>query len=277
MYSKVYVEITNICNMHCSFCHGHSRKLRQMTEGEFACVLEKLKGYTNFIYYHLMGEPLTHPLLPKFLRMAGERGYKSVITTNGTLLPKRGDELLDAGLHKANISLHSFENGTEEDHIAYLRGIAEFTRKAAERGTIVTFRLWNQGCDEGKNDFALEKLQEFLPGDWMPNTRGVRVRDKVFLEMADRFAWPDKEADIQGEKFYCYGMKAQIGILVDGTVVPCCMDSDGVIDLGNVYTQELEAILQSKRAQDILDSFACGKASEDLCRRCGFAQKFVRK
>ena len=99
MYSKVYVEITNICNMHCSFCHGHSRKLRQMTEGEFACVLEKLKGYTNFIYYHLMGEPLTHPLLPKFLRMAGALGYKSVITTNGTLLPKRGDELLDAGLH----------------------------------------------------------------------------------------------------------------------------------------------------------------------------------
>ena len=276
MYSKVYVEITNICNMHCSFCHGHSRKARRMTEEEFACILEKLKGHTNFIYYHLMGEPLTHPQLPEFLRMAGRQGYKSVITTNGTLLPKRGDALLAAGLHKVNISLHSFEEGDPEDHIAYLRGIADFTRKAAENGTIVTFRLWNQGCDDGKNDFALAKLQAFLPGDWKPNTRGVRVRDKVFLEMADRFAWPDKDADIQGEKFYCYGLKAQIGILVDGTVVPCCMDSDGIIDLGNVYEENLDTILGGKRAQDILDGFQCGKASEDLCRRCGFAQKFVR-
>lgn len=276
MYSKVYVEITNICNMHCSFCHGHSRGLRRMTKEEFACILEKLAGYTHYIYYHLMGEPLTHPQLPDFLRMAGEKGYKSVITTNGTLLRRRQAELLDAGVHKVNISLHSFENGTEEDHIAYIRDLAAFTASAAEAGTIVTFRLWNKGFDGGKNEFALQKLQEFLPGDWTPNTRGIRVRDKVFIEMADRFAWPDKDADIQGEKFYCYGLKAQIGILVDGTVVPCCMDGDGIIDLGNVYKEDLDAILQSKRAQDILDGFQCGKASEDLCRRCGFAQRFVR-
>lgn len=276
MYSKVYVEITNICNMHCSFCHGHSRKLGRMTEADFACILQRLKGYTNFIYYHLMGEPLTHPLLPKFITMAAEQGYKSVVTTNGTLLPCHGDALLDAGVHKVNISLHSFEDGTREHHTDYLRGIAEFTQKAAQRGTIVTFRLWNQGCDDGKNQFALDTLRILLPGDWMPNTRGVRVRDKVFLEMADRFAWPDKDADIQGEKFYCYGMKAQIGILVDGTVVPCCMDSDGIIDLGNVFHQQLADIVASPRAQAILDSFQCGKASEDLCRRCGFAQRFVR-
>lgn len=276
MYSKVYVEITNICNMHCSFCHGHSRKARRMTGEEFARILDQLQGYTNFIYYHLMGEPLTHPLLPEFIRMAGQCGYKSVVTTNGTLLPRCGDALLEAGLHKANLSLHSFEDGSEEEHIAYIRGLAEFTKRAAERGTIVTYRLWNKGFDDGKNDFALAKLQEFLPGDWTPNTRGIRVRDRVFLEMADRFAWPDKDADIQGEKFYCYGMKAQIGILADGTVVPCCMDSDGVIDLGNVFRENLNTILQSKRARDILDGFQCGKASEDLCRRCGFAQRFVR-
>ena len=66
MYSQVYVEITNICNMNCSFCHGHSRAPRQMTEGEYARVLEQLSGKTQYIYHHLMGEPLTHPLLPRF-------------------------------------------------------------------------------------------------------------------------------------------------------------------------------------------------------------------
>ena len=110
VYSRVYVEITNICNMNCSFCHGHSRDLRRMTETEFSAILEKLKGQTEYIYYHLMGEPLTHPELPAFLSLAKEKGFRSVITTNGTLLCKRQEELLATDLHKVSISLHSFEN-----------------------------------------------------------------------------------------------------------------------------------------------------------------------
>ena len=100
MYRKVYIEITNICNMSCSFCHGHKRKKRQMSLGEFTLILDKLKGQTEYIYYHLMGEPLTHSELPEFIKTAGERGFKSIITTNGTLLNKRKTELLNAGLHK---------------------------------------------------------------------------------------------------------------------------------------------------------------------------------
>ena len=111
MYSRVYVEITNICNMSCSFCHGHKRAPRRMTEEEFSIILDRLQHHTQYIYYHLMGEPLTHPDLPVFLQMAKERGFRSVITTNGTLLPKRGDEILSAGVHKVSISVHSFEDG----------------------------------------------------------------------------------------------------------------------------------------------------------------------
>ena len=275
MYNKVYVEITNICNMRCSFCHGHSRAPRRMNKEEFARILEQLTGHTQYIYYHLMGEPLTHPQLPEFIRMAGAQGYKSIITTNGTLLRNRRDELLAAGVHKVNISLHSFEDGSDEDHIRYIQEIAEFAKCAARGGTIVVFRLWNQGFDNGKNAFALQVLKENIPGDWVDNTRGIRIRDKIFVEMAERFAWPDRNAEIQGEKFYCYGLKSQFGILVDGTVVPCCLDSDGVIALGNILEEDLSSILHSPRATAILEGFRCGKATEDLCRRCGFAQRFV--
>lgn len=275
MFSKVYVEITNICNMRCSFCHGHSREPRWMSMEEFSLVLDKLRGYTQFIYYHLMGEPLTHPLLPAFVKLAASKGYKSVITTNGTLLHARQEELLAAGIHKVNISLHSFENGSPEDHTEYIRQLAEFADRAAKAGTIITFRLWNKGFDNGKNDFALNTLQELLPGDWTENTRGIRIRDKIFLEMDNRFQWPDKDADIQGSKFFCYGLKTQIGIHADGTVVPCCLDSDGIISLGNIYQQELSDILNSQRATAILEGFARCKAAEDLCKRCGFAQRFV--
>ena len=84
MYSKVYVEISNICNMNCSFCHGHSRAPRKMSMGEFSFILDQLTEHTKYLYYHLMGEPLIHPQLPDFIKMAGERGYKSIITTNGS-------------------------------------------------------------------------------------------------------------------------------------------------------------------------------------------------
>ena len=276
MYNKVYVEITNICNMNCSFCHGHRRPPRQMSKEEFSFILDKLTGHTQYIYYHLMGEPLIHPQLPAFIKLAGKRGYKSIITTNGTLLHKRQEELLNAGVHKVNLSLHSFENGDDETFTNYICQLACFADEAARAGTIVVFRLWNQGFDNGKNEFALQVLKEKLPGDWVDNTRGIRIRDKIYIEMDQRFEWPDKNAEIKGTKFACYGLKSQLGILVDGSVVPCCLDSNGVITLGNIFTEDLNAILQSERAQDMLAGFRCGKATEDLCQRCGYAQRFVR-
>ncbi len=275
MYKKVYVEITNQCNMHCSFCHGHSRAPKQMSLDEFTYILDKLTGHTQYIYYHLMGEPLTHPLLPAFLKLANDRGYKSIITTNGTLLHKRQNELLGAGLHKVNISLHSFENGNDDSHCKYITELADFAKNAANQNTIVVFRLWNKGYDSGKNEAALSILRHNISGEWVENTRGIKVRDRIFIEYGDRFEWPDSNADIKGERFYCYGLKDQFGILVDGTVVPCCLDSDGVIDLGNIFTKDIKSILNSKRSTDIVEGFKCGKASEELCKRCGYAQRFI--
>ncbi len=275
MYNKVYVEITNICNMNCSFCHGHNREPRQMSLDEFTIVLDKIKEQTKYIYYHLMGEPLTHPKLPEFIKLAGESGYKSIITTNGTLLKKHGDTLISAGLHKINISLHSFENGDYENHERYIYELAEFAKKASDIGVIVVFRLWNRGVDGGKNDVSLKLLKENISGDWVDNSRGIKIRDKIFLEWGERFQWPDKDAEIKGNKYFCYGLKDQFGILSDGTVVPCCLDSDGIINLGNIFNDDIKSILNSKRAKDIVEGFKCGKASEDLCKRCGYAQRFV--
>ncbi len=275
MYNKVYVEITNICNMNCSFCHGHNRAPRQMTVEEFSLILEKLQGHTKYIYYHLMGEPLTHPLLPEFIKLAKKSGYKSIITTNGTLLNKRGSELLSSGLHKVNISLHSFEKDDEKAHARYVSELSEFAKRAAEQGTIVVLRLWNKGFEDEKNQKALYLLKYNISGDWVENTRGIRIRDKIYLEYGDRFEWPDKNAEIRGDKYFCYGLKDQFGILADGTVVPCCLDSDGVIDLGNIFNEDIKNILNSERALAMVDGFKCGTASEDLCKRCGYAQRFV--
>ena len=112
--------------------------------------------------------------------------------------------------------------------------MADFAIKASTNGVIVVLRLWNEGYDDGRNAQALDLLKELILGDWKDNTRGIRIRDKLFLEYDKRFEWPDKKADIKGNRFFCYGLKDQFGILVDGTVVPCCLDNNGDIPLGNI-------------------------------------------
>jgi len=249
--------------------------MRKMSTGEFYYILDKLRDKTKYIYYHLMGEPLTHPDIAEFIKYAKEKGFKSIITTNGTLIKERAEELLNSGVYKINVSLHSFENGDNDSHSAYVRELAEFSKKAAERGILVIFRLWNKGFEDDRNRTAFDILREHISGEWVKDTRGIRIRNKIHLEWGERFEWPDIEGEIKGVNFHCYGLKDQFGILSDGTVVPCCLDSDGVINLGNIFKEDIESILNSERALKMTDAFKCGKASEELCKKCGYAQRFV--
>ena len=275
MYSRVYVEITNICNRSCSFCPGHSRAARRMTEDEFRTVTDKLCGVTEYIYYHLMGEPLTHPQLPNFVRIAKEKGYKSAITTNGTLLDRVGDSLIEAGVYKVNISVHSFEGGSDADYSKYIDTCMDFADRASRAGVLVVLRLWNNGHDGGMNDVTLARLKErFADGEWKFGSRGARIRHKLHLEYGDRFAWPDMNAEDGGDNVFCYGLTDHFSVLCDGTVVPCCLDCNGDIALGNIFDGDISEILSSDRARRIKDGFSCRSASEELCRKCGYARRF---
>lgn len=273
-YSRAYVEITNICNRNCSFCPGTKRATRSMTLDEFKTVANALVGITDYIYFHVMGEPLTHKLLPDFIRHATSLGFKCAVTTNGTLIKERGAALIEAGVYKVNLSVHSFEEGGEEKQRAYVESLCDFASVAAEKGVLTVLRLWNKGHDEGKNDITLDVLKEKLEGEWKWGTRGARIRHKLHLEYGDRFEWPDREAELGTDKVFCYGLRDHFGILSNGTVIPCCLDREGVINLGNVYETPLSEILSSDRAKNILQGFDKRCAVEDLCRRCGYARRF---
>ena len=275
MYSKVYVEITNICNLNCSFCHGTKRQPKMMNKNEFETVLKKLKSHTDYIYYHLMGEPLTHPDLEGFINLATSYGYKSVITTNGSLLKEKGDILIRNKVYKVSVSLHSFENGNKADHEKYLSEIARVAEAMVNNGTIVVLRLWNNGCDHERNAAVLSFFKNTIQGEWAENTKGLRIKKRLFLEYGDRFVWPDSNAEIQKDCVTCYGLKDHFGILSDGTVVPCCLDSDGCIKLGNIFTDDIDAILKGDRAQNIVKGFEQRTAVEELCKRCAYARRFI--
>ena len=274
MYRRVYVEITNQCNANCSFCPGTVRPPRRMSIDEFKLIAERLQGVTQYLYYHLMGEPLTHPLLPEMLRHARSLGYKSVITTNGKLLPQLAQQLIDAGVYKVNISVHSFEDGTREQHIAYLDHCLDFADRASRAGTLVVFRLWNKGYDAGRNIDTVSLMRQRFPGEWVESAQGTKVRDRFYLEYGDRFKWPDMTADELETGVFCYGFRDHFGILCDGRVVPCCLDREGEITIGNIYRQPIEEILESPRVKAMVNGFSNRKPTEELCRRCGYAKRF---
>ena len=197
-----------------------------------------------------------------------------MLTTNGTLLPAKGEMLLAERPYKVNVSLHSFEEGSEEEFLRYVDGVIDFADAASRAGVIVVLRLWNRGGEEGLNDAVLNRLRSRLDGEWRENTRGFRVRERLHLEWGDRFEWPDMEAPDGGDRVFCYGLSDHFGILCDGRVVPCCLDSDGVITLGNVFEEPLRDILNTERACAMREGFAVRHASEELCRRCGYARRF---
>ena len=274
-FQKIYLEISNLCNLHCAFCPGTRRAPHRMTEEEFSDLLPKVRPYSDFLYFHLMGEPLCHPLLKRLLELAGEAGFKVILTTNGTLLPKMQDILLNApALHKVNISLHAFEaNDLTIPFSDYLKGCFQFG-KAAEGKKLVVYRLWNGGGAEELNGQILSALKSVFPEPWQENRRGTRIGERVFLEYGDKFDWPDLSAADGGEQVFCYGLKDQIGVLCDGTVVPCCLDHEGDIALGNLHRESLDEILENPRTKAILEGFSRRHATEDLCRRCGYARRF---
>ena len=274
-FQKIYLEISNVCNLKCAFCPGTKRKAKVMTEEEFNLLLRKLKSWTDFLYFHLMGEPLCHPLLEKYLESAGNYGFKVILTTNGTLLKTQQDLLLTSdALHKVNISLHAFEaNDLSVPFDTYLEECFAFG-KAMEGKKITVYRLWNHGGADKRNDEILTTLETFFPKPWVQGRKGIRIGDKVFLEYGDKFDWPDLNAEDQGEHVFCYGLRDQIGVLCDGTVVPCCLDHDGDLSLGNLLESDLKEILESDRAKAIYNGFQNRYAVEELCRRCGYARRF---
>ena len=273
MFKKIYLEITNVCNLDCSFCHKTSRSKKYLSVDEFNKLLPKLHGHTKYLYFHLMGEPLLHPHISYFLKKASADGFNCTVATNGFLISKRGEELLETPPYKVTFSLHSFEaNETDLSLEEYLRDIISFCKRAEKLGTICVLRLWNEGGENSLNEKILSVLKnEFT---FRENRKGYTLSDKIYLESAQKFIWPDSEAPKQDVHF-CMGLRDHIGILSDGTVVPCCLDADGAVPLGNLFGESLEDIINSPRAVKIYDGFSQSRCEENLCSRCQYATRFT--
>ena len=284
MFQRIYIEVGNICNLKCSFCPSTTREQKQMSAAEFEAICIKIKPHTNYIYMHVMGEPLLHPHLDELLTMAHKYDLKVCITTNGTLLRNHEELLLKHGdhIHRISVSLHCMEgNGAHLTMDQYLHNVIDFGKKAAQHGIFMIYRLWNLDSEEGAganegNAMIERTLHQAFAGEWTKRWNGFYLADHIFLEYAGIFTWPAQSQADGEDDGYCHGLMDQVAILVDGTVVPCCLDAEGQINLGNIFEQSMDEILQSPRAQRMRDGFSCRKMVEELCKTCTYARRFKK-
>ena len=288
-FKKVYIEITNVCNLSCDFCPKTSRKYKFMNREEFNYIINEIKPYTDHVYFHLMGEPLLNENIEGFFEECYKNGLMVNLTTNGTLLNKNLEKLINAkALRQVNISLHSFEaNESNIELYEYINRVTDFINEARKKSDIIcAIRLWNMDNEElkGANKLNLEILNlleknlnlDFSLAEKLQETHKIKLKDKVYLNMAEKFNWPDISINSIGEEVFCHGLRNQIGILADGTFVPCCLDSEGTIKLGNVFKEPFISILEGERASNIYNGFSRRVAVEDLCKRCGYATRFKK-
>lgn len=273
MIDRCYIEITNVCNLNCDFCPKHNRKSRHLSVEEFDLLTNRVRDKVIFLYFHLMGEPMLHPSLPLFIRMAREKGFKTVLTSNGTLLDRTKD-LLESLPHKIQLSLHSHESNDNISHSFasiddYIDKVMQFATVAAEKGTCMVLRLWNQGGLDAENETMIKLLEQYAPRPWVERPDGFRLAPNLYLEFDRKFQWPETiSGDGSDHEVHCKALLKQIGILADGSLVPCCLDHNGDVTLGNLLHQSLDEILLSPRAQALVEGFRHHTATEALCQNC---------
>ena len=285
-FHKVHIEISNICNLQCSFCPAVIRDNKMMDLDTFRSVVAQVAPLTQLICLHLMGDPLVHPQLKQMIEICDEYNADIFLVTNGVLMrPDKFDQLLHNRFYQINFSLHSFfDNFPNKDPSNYLERIFTFTERAlAERPTLyLNYRLWNLNDPLGSQTPNTEMLQRICDRfDFeAPNELDVRkrksinIKGRLYLHFDTEFIWPSLDLPVLGSTGTCYGLSSHFGVLVDGTVVPCCLDKEAAIPLGNVADTPILDILGSNRAQTIIKGFKQRQLVENLCQRCQYIERF---
>lgn len=265
MFKRIYIEILNYCNLNCPFCNKTTKDKKYISRDEFNHILKEVAPYTDYIYLHVQGEPLLHKDLINFLIDAKEMGLNINLTTNGTLLFNFPNIL--NYIRQINVSIQALYNMPNRDK--YLDDICSLIKSNVD--TYISLRLWG--------DFESEEIIKYFETKFnkkVDKPNGYKLMDRVFFSFEEEFEWPSLDLCEQGCVGTCQGTISHVGILADGTVVPCCLDKDGIIDLGNIYNKPFKDIIESERFTTIRNGFKNNKVNEELCLKCSYRNRFKK-
>lgn len=278
-FKKIYIEITNKCNLNCSFCSIDNNVKREMRIEEFELILKRINHYSNYVYLHVKGEPLIHSRFKEILNLCKKYNKQVNITTNGTLLKKTVVDIVNSKIvRQINISMHSLTSDK------YLNDILKSVKYILDNSDIqVVLRFWALENNKFTNleTIVIDNIISFFNLDKniidrIKIDKNIKLLNNIYLNKEDLFEWPNLESEYYNEFGGCHGLKTHIGILVDGTIVPCCLDSKGIINLGNIFDSDLSDILNSNKVKNIIKGFNDNKVCEELCKHCSFKNKFKK-
>jgi MoaA/NifB/PqqE/SkfB family radical SAM enzyme len=286
-FHRVYIEVTNICGLACSFCPPKLQPSKTMSLSLFTKVLTQLQGYTKSLAFHVMGDPLILSNLDEHLELAHSHGFEVELTTSGYYLNNLQDSrIFHSCVRQLNISLNSYNknslNITFDDYIDSVLSTCQY-KLINKPKPFINLRIWNfdETCSEAEfNTLLLKKLSDHFDIElnitelYKTGPKSIRLASKVLLNFDEYFEWPSLDSSYSSNGS-CYGLKSHIGILADGTVVPCCLDGDGVINLGNLNTTALSEVLGSKRAVAMRKGFSDAITVEALCLKCSYKDRFT--
>ena len=281
MFKKIYIEITNICNLKCSFCPETNRNKRHMSIEEFEEIIKKVYRNTKLVCLHVKGEPLLHNNLKEILDIIDKYNLRVNITTNGTLLRKKLKIIKESkAVRQINISLHSITQNKMFDN-NYLYDIFKSVGELKDK--IISYRLWNLKDikDNSINKNIIKSMEEYYNIQNLKENLSKKdyfgINKNIFINQDIEFEWPDINGEPIIDKGRCLALKEQIAILVDGTVVPCCLDNNGDIPLGNIFEETLEEILNKQKTIQVLENFKNSVITCKLCKTCGFLKRLESK
>lgn len=289
-FLKTYIEISNICNLQCTFCPEVEREKKVLSKENFQKILVQVLPHTEQVCLHLMGEPLAHPEFKEILNICNDANAKIHLTTNGTYLSKFGfDTFLNSKcLNQINFSLHSFkDNFPDKDIRPFIFDILQFSKEAlkARPDLYINYRLWNLPSPDQERDENQEIIDYICEFFQVPINERVDVRFKksknitgrIYFHFDTKFQWPSLQDPNLGPQGFCHALSQQIGIHADGTVVPCCLDKEAGIPLGNVLTDGFQQILEGQRLKKMRNGFQKHEVLEELCQKCTFRKRFDKK
>jgi len=282
----IYIELTNVCGLSCSFCPTKSLPSKEMDLVFFESVIKQARHYTEEIACHVVGDPLTQSNLHDYLDIMHKHGLKAILTTSGYFLKKHSyDTLFHPCVKQINISLNSFnKNDTSLTFEQYITPVLALCQAKLEREEtlFINLRVWNLDeimSERAFNEALFSKLSKAfnvplsLDEVYAQRLKNIRLASKILVHFDNYFEWPSLKNKTYGHGT-CQGLSSHIAILASGKVVPCCLDCDGIIDLGDLHESSLEAILSSKRAVSILEGFKERRAVEELCQKCSYKTRF---
>lgn len=286
MFERVYIEISNICNLQCSFCPEVKREKEILFFDDFRKFATQAKPLTKQICLHLMGEPLAHPNFSEIMDICDELNLKIFLTTNGALIKKHQDKIIDwKSLVQINFSIHSFFANPEKMSLKdYMQPILNFCDLANETKTdfYINLRLWNLEKTNYQKDQNIQVFNILNEHYHMVLNENIDVKhnkskkiiNKLYVHFDTEFIWPDLKQTHRSSRGTCYGLKKQLAIHANGDVVPCCLDKEGILKLGNAHESKLTDIIKSDRAVKIKSGFDRGELIEELCQKCQYADRF---